>query len=119
MNKTISKFKDCFSKKFKLGKYNPSVIAAKEELRKKDIQIHNLNDKCEHESVDLGLSVKWATCNVGAASPEDYGSYFVWAETEEKIYYTKDTFQNQPIQVRINEEEIINLLDINDAATIK
>lgn len=119
MNKTISKFKDSFSKKFKLGKYNPNVIAAKEKLRKKDIQIHNLNDKCEHESVDLGLSVRWATCNVGAASPEDYGSYFVWAETEEKIYYSKDTFQNQPIQVRINEEGIINLLDINDAATIK
>ena len=28
-----------------------------------------------HEYVDLGLSVKWATCNVGAYSPEDYGDY--------------------------------------------
>lgn len=29
-----------------------------------------------HEYVDLGLSVKWATCNVGADSPEEYGTYF-------------------------------------------
>ena len=29
-----------------------------------------------HEYVDLGLSVKWATCNVGADSPEEYGDYF-------------------------------------------
>ena len=33
------------------------------------------------QSVDLGLSVKWATCNVGAANPWDYGDYFAWGET--------------------------------------
>ena len=31
----------------------------------------------EHEYVDLGLSVKWATCNVGANSPEDYGHQII------------------------------------------
>lgn len=31
-----------------------------------------------HDYVDLGLSVKWATCNVGANSPEDYGNYYSW-----------------------------------------
>ena len=41
-----------------------------------------------HEWVDLGLSVKWATCNVGASSPEDYGSYFAWGETSPKSEYT-------------------------------
>lgn len=34
-----------------------------------------------HEYVDLGLSVKWATCNVGASKPEDYGNYYAWGET--------------------------------------
>ena len=34
-----------------------------------------------HEYVDLGLSVKWATCNVGASKPEDYGDYFAWGDT--------------------------------------
>lgn len=32
--------------------------------------------------VDLGLSVKWATCNVGATAPEGYGDYFAWGATE-------------------------------------
>lgn len=32
--------------------------------------------------VDLGLSVKWATCNLGASSPEQYGNYYAWAETQ-------------------------------------
>ena len=37
----------------------------------------------EHEWVDLGLpsGTLWATCNVGANSPEDYGDYFAWGET--------------------------------------
>ena len=34
-----------------------------------------------YEYVDLGLSVKWATCNVGATSPEQAGLYFAWGET--------------------------------------
>ena len=41
-----------------------------------------------HEYVDLGLSVKWATCNVGANKPEDYGDYFAWGETSPKAEYT-------------------------------
>ena len=43
-----------------------------------------------HEWVDLGLSVKWATCNVGANSPEEYGDYFAWGETSPKDTYTKE-----------------------------
>ncbi len=34
-----------------------------------------------YTAVDLGLSVKWAACNVGAANPWDYGDYFAWGET--------------------------------------
>ena len=40
-----------------------------------------------YEYVDLGLSVKWATCNVGASSPEEYGDYYAWGETEVKGRY--------------------------------
>ena len=41
----------------------------------------------EHEYVDLGLpsGLKWATCNVGAEKPEDYGDYFAWGETKPQI----------------------------------
>ena len=43
-----------------------------------------------HYYVDLGLpsGVKWATCNVGASSPEDYGDYFAWGETSPKAEYS-------------------------------
>lgn len=44
------------------------------------------------EAVDLGLSVKWATCNVGAEKPEDYGDYFAWGETEPKSNYSWSTY---------------------------
>ena len=44
----------------------------------------------DHEYVDLGLSVKWATCNVGATTPEGYGDYFAWGETSTKTKYTED-----------------------------
>lgn len=38
------------------------------------------------QAVDLGLSVKWSSCNLGATKPEEYGDYFAWGETEP--YYT-------------------------------
>ena len=51
------------------------------------------SDKNErHEWVDLGLSVKWASCNVGASSPEDFGAYFAWGETDEKTEYSNDSY---------------------------
>ena len=43
-----------------------------------------------HYAVDLGLSVKWATCNVGATSPEGYGNYYAWGETSPKTIYDED-----------------------------
>lgn len=39
-----------------------------------------------HGYVDLGLpsGLKWATCNVGATTPSDYGNYYAWGETKPK-----------------------------------
>jgi len=42
--------------------------------------------------VDLGLGVLWATRNVGASSPEEYGNYYAWAETSTKSNYTYDNY---------------------------
>lgn len=49
----------------------------------------------DHAYVDLGLpsGLLWATCNVGADSPEDYGDYFAWGETTTKSSYSWDTYQ--------------------------
>ena len=46
-----------------------------------------------YEAVDLGLSVKWACCNVGASSPEGYGGYYAWGETEEKSSYYREDYK--------------------------
>lgn len=46
----------------------------------------------KHDYVDLGLSVKWATCNVGATSPSDFGNYYAWAEIEPKANYSENTY---------------------------
>ena len=45
-----------------------------------------------HDYVDLGLSVRWATCNVGATSPSDCGNYYAWAEIEPKSNYSENTY---------------------------
>lgn len=42
--------------------------------------------------VDLGLSVKWAKCNLGATNPEDYGDYFAWGELQPKSDYQYSTY---------------------------
>ena len=46
-----------------------------------------------HEYVDLGLSVYWATCNIGSNSPEGYGDYFAWGETYSKSCYNRMTYK--------------------------
>ena len=46
--------------------------------------------------MDLGLSVKWATFNVGACSPECYGDYFAWGATEQ-LYYAGYAQSSSPV----------------------
>ena len=46
-----------------------------------------------HEYIDLGLSVKWATMNIGASAPEEYGDYFAWGETAAKTDYSWSTYK--------------------------
>lgn len=46
-------------------KYHPTIYTTKEENK---------------TAIDLGLSVKWATCNIGANSPEEYGNYYGWGD---------------------------------------
>ena len=60
-----------------LNKPNVSFINEDSSVR------YLVDIKIEYEYVDLGLpsGLKWATCNIGASSPEEYGLYFAWGET--------------------------------------
>lgn len=42
--------------------------------------------------IDLGLSVYWASCNLGAESPEEYGNYYAWGETRPKSDYEEKNY---------------------------
>ena len=58
---------------------------------KEDIALLAKFEEPVYEAIDLGLSVKWASFNVGASSPEAYGGYYAWGETDEKeSYYESD-----------------------------
>lgn len=73
-------------------------------IKMKDNSVHILNvdeirqvvnqDCPEAEAIDLGLpsGTKWASWNIGASSPEEYGGYYAWGETEEKSYYSWNTY---------------------------
>lgn len=60
-----------------------------------DAQEINQEDNSQflNELVDLGLSIKWAKCNIGATKPSDFGQYFGWGSTENMTY----TYVNVPV----------------------
>lgn len=45
-----------------------------------------------YDYVDIGLSVKWATCNVGAKTPGELGQYFAWGDTQTKESFAEDDY---------------------------
>ena len=88
-------------------------------------------NKDTHEYVDLGLpsGTLWATCNVGASSPEEYGDYFAWGETQPKTSYSWSTYKHFKSPEEIikkyctsNDEGIVDdkteLEPSDDAATV-
>ena len=73
------------------------------------------------EAIDLGLSVKWASFNVGASKPEGYGDYFAWGETEPKAKYDWSTYEwcngTASTITKYNSEDGKTILDpVDDAA---
>ncbi len=83
----------------------------------------------KRETVDMGLSVKWATCNVGASKSEEYGDYFAWGETKPKSIYNWSTYKwcddNGNILTRYNTNSNYGSVDkkntlepSDDAATV-
>ena len=74
---------------------NPDYVLYPASLEGKDsieMTCDLTNSSCI-EAVDLGLSVKWATCNVGAGNPKGKGKYFAWGEICPKSKYASDTYK--------------------------
>ena len=72
-----------------------------------------------HEWVDLGLpsGTLWATCNVGACSPEEYGDYFAWGETTPKNTYNWSTYFDSDLSKYNINDGLTELQSTDDAAT--
>ena len=70
------------------------------------------------DALDMGVSVKWATRNLGAISPEDYGDYFAWGETEPKEVYSWQTYQDNLLNKYNNIDGLTTLLLEDDAAHV-
>ncbi len=68
------------------------LFAACEKNEPKNAYDHDTKNDTK-EAVDLGLSVKWATCNVGATKPEEYGNYYAWGETATKGDYSWSSYK--------------------------
>lgn len=60
-----------------------------------DVNISGTGTYLGHDYIDLGLpsGTLWATCNVGATTPEGYGDYFAWGETQPKDNYSWSTYR--------------------------
>lgn len=62
-------------------------------LSERQSRVSRLGTDNGHEWMDLGLSVKWATCNVGATQPQGRGTFLSWGETEWKDEYTWQNYR--------------------------
>lgn len=71
------------------------------------------------EAIDLGLSVLWSSCNLGASTPEEYGFKYAWGETETKNSFTVEnyTFFDNSMKTYIFLKEDISGTEF-DAATV-
>lgn len=78
------------------------------KIEKDKENIDEENDKKNTGAVDLGLSISWATCNLGAEKPEEYGNYFAFGEIEAKSSYSWENWNNP---------KTLNLSGEQDAAT--
>ena len=114
--------------------YNPRYTTWKDRMRLMRYQTVDLSEVSHgeiygnHEAVDLGLSVKWATCNVGADLPFYSGEFFSWGETETKQLYSWENYKyaigDSVTKYCTNEQYgIIDSLSIlcsfDDAASVK
>ena len=102
--------------KRKASQNDDAECSAEDDSNEEESTSHNKSEGCTpnangHEYVDLGLpsGILWATCNVGASSPEEYGDYFAWGETKPKAEYNWETYkwcENSDDELLVYEDDI-------------
>ena len=102
--------------KRKASQNDETECSPEDDSNEEESTSHNKSEGCTpnangHEYVDLGLpsGILWATCNVGASSPEEYGDYFAWGETKPKAEYNWETYkwcENSDDELLVYEDDI-------------
>lgn len=77
--------------------------------------VRAITPKDKHEYVDMGEAGKWATTNIGASIPSQFGEYYAWGETQTKETYTSDTYK---ASLNTKYASVLSVMtDEDDAAT--
>ena len=103
-------------------RFECNLMVQRNGWRQAGLSVRLVHDTIVPEAVDLGLSVKWASFNVGATSPEDFGDYFAWGETKPKKNYTWDNYKfgnNTDNLTKYNaQDQLTTLLPEDDAVHV-
>ena len=84
---------DSEGKQMEIKTIRPQTIPRSNLLKMPAVNYEGSSPLTVPEMVDLGLSVKWASFNIGASSPEEYGDYYAWGETETKSSFSWETYR--------------------------
>lgn len=105
---------------FLLGVWLFSFVGANAESRE-DMSVSESGSVNGHTYVDLGLpsGLKWATCNVGASKPEEYGDYFAWGEVNPAPSNNYSEDNCSVYDVRTSELKERGVIDTNNELTDK
>ena len=90
----IVKTKDNTQNEFNVNSIRRVYFRSEEIPGDTTISLSCLDEHHPHP-IDLGLpsGTKWACCNIDASAPEEYGGYYAWGETEEKIFYDWNSYK--------------------------
>ena len=99
----------------------PKYTVIDKGLYGENSDVDEFNPLNGHDAVDLGLSVDWASNNLGANVPEDYGNYYAWGETETKTEFSWSTYSlwKSDNKKYDGEDNLIILEDEDDAAHVQ
>lgn len=115
----------------KITEANATMSEARQNVAQNTVPVGGGTSVSNARYVDLGLSVKWATCNLGASSPEEYGNYYAWAETKPRTgsswyydwktapyYLSGDSYENVKWSKYTGSDGKTVLDPADDAATV-
>ncbi|MBP5338666.1 MAG: dockerin type I repeat-containing protein [Prevotella sp.] len=91
-----------------------AIITAMAEVKDDETSYTSCPDENHPHAIDLGLpsGTKWACCNVGASTPEGYGNYYAWGETQPKSEYYWSTYayyHNYNGNSNVDKDEIVDI----------